>query len=76
MPDPRGNSAALPWKVPARKRSLETTYEDRFWTDLAERLNFAGRVKDGVFRFPSREARKFWKDLERTYFTSSRPRGA
>lgn len=76
MPDPGGNHAAQPWEVPAGKRSLDTTYEDRFWADLAERINFAGRVKEGFFRFPRREARKFWNDLERTFFTGPRPRGA
>lgn len=80
MLEPRGNRAE-PWRtakeVPPRTiRLLETSYEDRFWGDLAERMNFARRVRDGLFRFPSREARKFWKDLRKTFFTDSRPRGA
>jgi hypothetical protein len=76
MPDPRGDHAAMPWEVPPRSHVLDTTYEDGFWADLAERINFAGRVREGCFRIPRREARKFWSDLERTFFTNPRPRGA
>lgn len=80
MLEPRGNRAEprrTAEKVPPRTiRLLETSYEDRFWGDLAERMNFARRVRDGLFRFPSREARKFWNDLRKTFFTDSRPRGA
>ncbi len=80
MLDPRGNPMDLrrtTKEVPPRTvRLLATEYEDHFWGDLAKRMNYARRVKEGAFRFPNREARKFWMDLERTFFTNPRPRGA